>query len=81
MKYAGLIDDPQERMQAHGNPADWQHQSFSAETEARQWEKGMLARPDYRGGPGGAGWRYGYLLGYRCLDCLSLSSSCLPSSR
>ena len=60
MKYVGLTDDPEERKKAHGNPADWWQRSFSTETEARKWEKEMLAKPGYRGGTGGKGWRYGY---------------------
>lgn len=56
MKYVGLTDDPAAaRRQAHGNPGDWAQCSFSSEWEARQWEKGMLARPGYQGGPGGQG--------------------------
>ncbi len=60
MKYVGLTDDPARRRQEHGNPTDWQQQSFSTETEARDWERRMLAQPGYTGGPGGDGWRYGY---------------------
>ena len=60
MKYVGLTDDPESRKEAHGNPSDWWQRSFSTETEARQWEKDMLARPGYTGGTGGEGWRYGY---------------------
>ena len=32
---------------------------FTSETEARKWEKEMLAK-GYEGGTGGEGWRYGY---------------------
>jgi len=60
MKYVGLTDDPQERKQAHGNPADWWQRSFSTEAEARQWEKNLLAHSGHSGGCGGTGWRYGY---------------------
>ncbi len=60
MKYVGLTDDPQERKQAHGNPNDWHQQRFDSEPAARAWEKEMLAKPGYKGNPGGAGWRYGY---------------------
>jgi hypothetical protein len=60
MKYVGLTDDPGERKQAHGSPSDWAQRAFSSEREARQWEKEMLAKPAYKGGPGGQGWRYGY---------------------
>lgn len=60
MKYVGLTDNLQERKEAHGNPADWWQRSFSTESEARRWEKQMLANPDYKGGSGGEGWRYGY---------------------
>ena len=59
MKYVGLTDDPAERKQAHGNPSDWSQRTFTSEKEARAWEKSMLAQ-GYKGGPGGAGWRYGY---------------------
>ena len=60
MKYVGLTDDPAERKIAHGSPSDWWQRSFSTEREARQWEKEMLAKVGYKGGPGGEGWRYGY---------------------
>jgi len=60
MKYVGLTDVPNERKEAHGNPSDWAVRSFSTEREARNWEKAMLANAGYQGGPGGAGWRYGY---------------------
>lgn len=59
MKYVGLTDDPKKRREEHGNPVDWQQRSFSTESEARAWEKAMLAS-GYKGGPGGEGWRYGY---------------------
>lgn len=60
MKYVGLTDDQQVRKQQHGNPPDWWYKTFSSEKEAREWEKDMLAKPNYMGGPGGAGWKYGY---------------------
>ncbi len=60
MKYVGLTDDPSTRKIQHGNPKDWWQRSFKNEAEARAWEKSMLARPGYKGGPGGKGWRYGY---------------------
>ena len=60
MKYVGLTDDPQQRREDHGNPTDWWQRSFHTESEARAWEKEMLAKPGYTGGPGGEGWRYGY---------------------
>ena len=60
MKYVGLTGDPETRKEAHGNPSDWWQTSFSNEKEARQWEKGMIAKPGYIGGGGGEGWRYGY---------------------
>jgi len=60
MRYVGLTDDPKGRKAEHGDPRDWSLRSFSTENEARSWEKGMLANPGYQGGPGGAGWRYGY---------------------
>ena len=61
MWYVGLTDDLAQRRQDHGNPQDWQHTDrFASEAEARAWEKKQLARSDCKGGPGGAGWRYGY---------------------
>lgn len=51
MKYLGLTDNPEERKAAHGNPSDWWQRSFTAESEARRWEKDMLARPGYKAGP------------------------------
>jgi hypothetical protein len=60
MKYVGLTDVPVERKKAHGSPSDWAQRSFATENEARDWEKAILARPGYQGGPGGKGWRYGY---------------------
>lgn len=60
MKYVGLTDDPEERKQVHGNPVDWWQREFYSEREARAWEKEMLAKPGYKGGTGGEGWRYGY---------------------
>lgn len=59
MVYVGLTDDPQTRWQAHGRPSDWQQCSFRSEAEARAWEKHWIAQ-GCKGGPGGAGWRYGY---------------------
>lgn len=56
----GLTDDPVTRRQQHGNPPDWQQTSFSTEEEARAWEKQYVGKPGYQGGPGGAGWRFGY---------------------
>lgn len=61
MRYVGLTDDPQQRRQDHGNPVDWLQRIFSWESEARAWEKAMLAQPGFTGGPGGTGWRYGYV--------------------
>jgi hypothetical protein len=59
--YVGLSDDPEQRRQAHGNPPDWKVRApFATEAEARAWEKLQLSRADCKGGPGGAGWRYGY---------------------
>jgi len=60
MKYVGLTGNPQQRREDHGNPADWWQRSFDTESEARTWEKEMLAKPGYTGGPGGEGWEYGY---------------------
>jgi len=60
MKYVGLTNNPQQRQEDHGNPVDWWQRSFSTESEARTWEKEMLAKPGYTGNPGGEGWRYGY---------------------
>lgn len=61
MKYVGLTDDPRTRRVAHGNPSDWWQRSFSSESEARAWEKGVLSKPGYQGGTGGEGWKYGYI--------------------
>lgn len=60
MKYVGLTDDPATRKIQHGNPADWSLWKFSSEKEARDWERNLISQPGYRGGTGGAGWRYGY---------------------
>lgn len=60
MKYVGLTDKPSDRKAAHGNPSDWWQRDFKSEKEARQWEKDTLAKPGYKGGTGGAGWKYGY---------------------
>ncbi|HEX9341149.1 MAG TPA: hypothetical protein VF992_08280 [Thermoplasmata archaeon] len=57
--YAGLTDDPQQRAREHGMPRDWQQRVFTTEKEARAWEKDKLAHGCV-GGPGGAGWRWGY---------------------
>lgn len=61
MKYAGLTDDPKQRKVDHGNPSDWWQTYFSTESQARAWEKQMLNTSGYKGGTGGAGWRYGYV--------------------
>lgn len=61
MKYVGLTDNPQQRRQYHRYPADWVQQMFYREAEARAWEKEILSRAGYTGGPGGEGWRYGYI--------------------
>ncbi len=58
-RYVGLTDDPVRRRQEHGNPSDWQLTSFLSEWQARHWEQSMI-RAGCVGGPGGAGWRYGY---------------------
>ena len=59
-RYVGLTDDPNRRKTEHGNPSDFKVvKRFTSETEARKWEKGMLAK-GYEGGTGGEGWRYGY---------------------
>ncbi len=60
MYYVGLTDDPEQRRKAHGNPPDWHQFPFSTEAAARAWEKAELAKPERMGGPGGAGWRFGY---------------------
>ncbi len=58
--YVGLTDDPIQRRADHGNPRDWRVTApFATEAAARAWEKQMLAA-GYQGGPGGAGWKYGY---------------------
>lgn len=60
MKYAGLTDDPDRRKREHNYPSDFRVvREFSSESEARRWEKYMLAH-GYEGDTGGAGWRYGY---------------------
>ncbi|MBI2373858.1 MAG: hypothetical protein HYV07_07665 [Deltaproteobacteria bacterium] len=60
MKYVGLTNDLERRHAEHGEPADWKAWGpFKSEQEARAWEKQKLAQ-GYEGGPGGAGWRYGY---------------------
>lgn len=59
--YVGLTDDLDRRKGEHGNPSDWQvTNKFSSEKEARAWEAQYVGKPGYQGGPGGAGWRYGY---------------------
>lgn len=59
--YAGLTDDPERRKAEHGDPPDWRTTApFSSEAAARDWERAQLALGRI-GGPGGAGWRYGYL--------------------
>lgn len=58
--YVGLTDDPDRRKIEHGNPPDWQQVRFNSESEARAWESKYVGKPGYKGGPGGAGWRYGY---------------------
>ena len=60
MRYAGLTDDPDRRKKEHGNPKDFRVvRTFKTETEARKWEKDMLAK-GYKGDTGGKGWKYGY---------------------
>lgn len=44
----------------HGNPTDCQQYVFGSEAEARNWEAHWVNQPGNHGGPGGAGWRYGY---------------------
>ena len=62
MRYVGLTDDPEQRRAQHGDPTDWKVvREFTGEREARNWEKSMLRQPGYTGGPGGKGWRYGYI--------------------
>jgi hypothetical protein len=58
-KYVGLTDDPAQRKQEHGYPADWSVVTFQSEAQARAWEQQRLAA-GYEGGPGGGGWRFGY---------------------
>ncbi len=59
--YVGLTDDLDRRRGEHGNPRDWQMTGpFLSEARAREWEQQQLAKLDVQGGPGGAGWRYGY---------------------
>ncbi len=60
MRYVGLTDDPDRRKQEHGNPKDFRVvRKFKTETEARKWEKEMLAK-GYKGDTGGKGWKHGY---------------------
>ena len=60
MSYVGLTDNPKQRREQHGNPADWkQTPPFATELAARAWEKQQLAKPNTTGGPGGEGWRFG----------------------
>ena len=61
MLYVGLTNDPTRRRREHGNPRDWQQTApFASEVAARAWEARSVGRPGIQGGPGGAGWRYGY---------------------
>ncbi len=62
MIYVGLTDDLSRRKVEHGNPPDWRgFNQFSSEEAARDWESRWLAQRGYTGGPGGTGWRYGYM--------------------
>ncbi len=61
MKYVGLTNNPERRKAEHGDPRDWRQKQFEKEEEARAWEADMLEHPGYQGGPGGKGWRYGYV--------------------
>ncbi len=59
--YVGLTDNPVQRKQEHGNPADWRQTGpFVSEQAARDWEKQQIAKPGCQGGPGSKGWHYGY---------------------
>ena len=59
--YVGLTNDLDRRKGEHGNPPDWQTLGpFLSEKSARDWEKHYLAAPGFCGGPGGAGWKFGY---------------------
>ena len=59
--YVGLTDEPARRRQEHGRPAGWSETGpGTSEAAARAWEAEYVGRPGYQGGPGGAGWRYGY---------------------
>lgn len=58
--YVGLTDNPEQRSQQHGSPSDWRlYSPFLNEDQARGWEKEAIER-GFKGGPGGAGWKYGY---------------------
>lgn len=60
MRYAGLTDDPERRKREHGSPPDFRVvRRFGTEREARDWEKGILAK-GYAGDTGGKGWEFGY---------------------
>jgi len=58
--YVGLTDAPNRRREEHGSPPDWEQTNFVSEAAARAWEAKYVGKPGYQGGPGGAGWRYGY---------------------
>ena len=59
--YVALTDNPVQRKQQHGNPADWQQTGpLASEQAARAWERQYVGKPGYLGGPGGEGWKYGY---------------------
>jgi len=58
--YVGLTDDPDRRRVEHGSPSDWTQTQFSTEAVARAWEANYVGKAGYQGGPGGAGWRFGY---------------------
>jgi len=62
MIYVGLTDDLARRKAEHGNPSDWRgFGPFNSEAAARGWEQGWATQSGYRGGGGGAGWRFGYM--------------------
>ncbi len=59
-KYVGLTDNPTRRKGEHANPPDWVQMEFQSEPQARLWEKLKLGE-GHQGGPGGDGWRFGYM--------------------
>jgi hypothetical protein len=56
----GLTDDPGRTKRELGSPADWNQMGpFPSETNARTWERAMVA-DGLVGGPSGPEWKYAY---------------------